>query len=427
LSLSFLLTVTDRYLPVTKKPPSSFGQQRYKDRRQNTITTFGCEEVREVDLGRGGTGLAWMRMMGAESVGYHEHSVLERGDDPVANALAYYASRGETLMTWGGAGAASLGLTGEVGVEEWRAVFGARGARHPERGERLVHCQRPGMELLVSPHKSVAELGVIGRAEDMHLILDAERDATMAYLDAVVKEQGRRRGRAQVRAPNDGLTWAVSRHATTRAGDPQVHDHFLVANIVHMGDERGGWKGVDTGLLRDHLHAATAIGRMAAAAKAIELGYAIEADPGPSGRLGGWAISGIPKEAWEVHATRAAQIDGALGPEASYRSRAIAARATRDRKSHDRVEDLVPRWRDELARAGYPPVELAAAVDQAGLNYRPPEPDLDDIATALLSPGGRMADEKTFTRRDVIVAVAPPPARAACLDLGRRHRKSAFP
>ena len=160
-------------------------------------------------------------------------------------------------------------------------------------------------------------------------------------------------------------------------------------------------------MLRDHLHAATAIGRMAAAAKAVELGYGIEADPGPSGRLGGWAIAGIPKEAWEVHATRAAQIDDAVGPEASYRSRAIAARATRDRKSHDRVEDLVPRWRDELARAGYPPLELAASVDRAGLKYRPPEQDVDDIATGLLSPGGRLAEEKTFTRRDVIVAVAP--------------------
>jgi TrwC relaxase len=104
-------------------------------------------------------------MMGAESVGYHEHSVLERGDDPVANVLEYYASRGETPMVWGGAGATVLGLDGEVGVEEWRAVFGAGGARHPDSGERLVHCQRPGMELVVSPHKSVAELGVIGRAE----------------------------------------------------------------------------------------------------------------------------------------------------------------------------------------------------------------------------------------------------------------------
>ena len=143
-----------------------------------------------------------------------------------------------------------------------------------------MRCLRPGMELVISPHKSVAELGVIGRAEDMHLVLDAERDATMAYLDEVVQEQGGRRGRAQVRMPTDGLTWAVSRHATTRAGDPQVHDHVLVANIVQMGDERGGWKGLDTGLLRDHLHAATAIGRMAAAAKAVELGYGIRPTPG---------------------------------------------------------------------------------------------------------------------------------------------------
>jgi hypothetical protein len=56
-----------------------------------------------------------------------------------------------------------------------------------------------------------------------------------------------------------------------------------------MDDERGGWKALDTGLLRDHLHAATAVGRMAAAAKAVELGYGIEPDPGRSGRLGGWA------------------------------------------------------------------------------------------------------------------------------------------
>ncbi len=33
-------------------------------------------------------------MMGAESVGYHERTVLKRGDDQVANALDYYAFRG---------------------------------------------------------------------------------------------------------------------------------------------------------------------------------------------------------------------------------------------------------------------------------------------------------------------------------------------
>jgi hypothetical protein len=68
----------------------------------------------------------------------------------------------------------------------------------------------------------------------------------------------------------------------------------LIANAVAMGDARGGWKGLDTAFLRDHLHAATAVGRMAAAAKAVELGYGIVADPGPSGRLGGGRSPGSP-------------------------------------------------------------------------------------------------------------------------------------
>ena len=352
--------------------------------------------------------MAWMRMMGAHSVAYHEHTVAGRGDDPVANAVDYYSSRGETPMTWGGSGAALLGLEGEVDLDDWRALFGAGGPHHPESGERLVGCLRPGMELVVSPGKSVAELGVIGRAEDMHAILDAEPTPPSAYLDQVTREQGGRRGRAQVRTGTGGLIWAVSRHATTRAGDPQPHDHVLLANVLAMEDGRGGWKALDTALFRDHLHAATAIGRMAAAAKAVELGYGIEPDPGPSGRLGSFAISGVPKDAWEVHATRSAQIDAAVSRDASYQARSMAARTTRDKKEHTMVEDLLPRWQAELAAAGYPAAELAAAVEQAGREYDPPGPEIiEGLAGELLGPGGRLAAEKTFDLRDAVVAVVP--------------------
>jgi hypothetical protein len=83
-----------------------------------------------------------MRMMGIGSVAYHEHTVAGRGDDPVAGALDYYASRGETPMAWGGSGAAWLGLDGEVDLDEWRGVFATGGAHHPVSGERLVSCMR---------------------------------------------------------------------------------------------------------------------------------------------------------------------------------------------------------------------------------------------------------------------------------------------
>ena len=255
--------------------------------------------------------MAWMRMMGAHSVAYHEHTVAGRGDDPVADALDYYASRGETPMSWGGSGAALLGLEGEVDMADWRALFGAGGAHHPESGERLVACMRPGHGAGGQPGQVGGRAGVIGQAEDMHAILDAETAATLEYLDQVTREQGGRRGRAQVRTATGRAHLGGVPSRDNSGGDPQPHDHVLLANVVAMGDTRGGWKGLDTALLRDHLHAATAIGRMAAAAKAVELGYGIEADPGPSGRLGSFAISGIPKEAWEVHATRSAQIDAA--------------------------------------------------------------------------------------------------------------------
>jgi hypothetical protein len=64
------------------------------------------EHVCNVPLGTGpGTvvGMAWMAMMGADSVEYHEQTVAGRSDDPVIAAAAYYASRGETPMTWGAA------------------------------------------------------------------------------------------------------------------------------------------------------------------------------------------------------------------------------------------------------------------------------------------------------------------------------------
>src|SRR5919199_5669700 len=136
-----------------------------------------------------------MRMMGVDSVEYHRATVLARGDDHPGQALAYYASRGETPLLWGGRGAEALGLEGAVTDEQYEALFGPGGACDPTTGERLVNTKRPGLELVISAHKSVAELGVIGRADDMHAIMDAERDATLSYLDKLTRELGGRRGR----------------------------------------------------------------------------------------------------------------------------------------------------------------------------------------------------------------------------------------
>jgi conjugative relaxase-like TrwC/TraI family protein len=351
-----------------------------------------------------------MRMMGTESVEYHRATVLERADDHPGMALEYYASRGETPLVWGGSGAVSLGVSGPVSSEEYEAVFGPGGARHPATFDRLVATRRPGMELVISAHKSVAELGVIGRAEDMHAIMDAELDATLGYLDRVSRQMGGRRGRAAEATETGGLIYAHTRHATSRAGDPCPHDHVLLANLVEMGDERGGWKAADTTLWREHLHAATMVGRVASARAAVELGYGIEADPGPSGRLGHWRIAGIPDEVIELHSKRAADIEAECRRrgDTSYRARGVAARTTRSAKEHEAEGELVARWRAELEAAGWPVERLAASVDAGRRDCRPMTlNEARRLVSELLGDEGDLARRKVFSRRHVIVALAP--------------------
>jgi conjugative relaxase-like TrwC/TraI family protein len=354
-----------------------------------------------------------MAMMGAQSVDYHRATIVERSDDHPGRALDYYGSRGETPLVWGGSGAERLGLSGTVTDGQYSALFGPGGAADPTTGVRLVGTQRPGMELVVSAHKSVAELGVMGRAAVMHRILDAERDATLAYLDAVTRERGGRRGRRRAQTATSGLVFAHTRHATSRAGDPCPHDHVLLVNVVEMGDAGGGWKAADTALWREELHAATMVGRVAAARAAVEAGFAIGADPGPSGRLRHWRIAGIPKEVLAVHSKRSAEIDAHLDGRGfgSPRARAVAARETRKAKRFEGADKLTVRWRKELAAAGWPVSRLLDSVEQAAPGVSVPgalsAAELERVARTVVDPDGPLARRKVFGRAEVIVAAAP--------------------
>jgi conjugative relaxase-like TrwC/TraI family protein len=360
--------------------------------------------------------VAWMRMMGLDSVEYHRETVMDRADDHPGAALQYYATRGETPLVWGGSGTADLSLEGPVSGAEYDAIFGSGGARYPASGDRLVAAKRPGMELVVAAQKSVALLGLVGRAEDMHAILDAETDATLAYLDTWMMVRGGRRGRSQVRVQTNGLMWVRTRHATSRAGDPEPHDHVLIANLCRMADPKGGWKAVDTAALRDVLHAATAFGRMASAAKAIELGYGIEADEGPSGRLGHWRIAGMPEEACQLFSKRSAEINAAVESKGyeTYQARQTAARDTRKTKRHTPPGQLMDCWILELSAAGYTPDGILEEVTQAAAKQRSrgrPQAlssrQLAALAAHALSPSGRLAQQKVFTRSHVAVALGP--------------------
>ena len=359
--------------------------------------------------------MAWFRPMGVDSVEYHRRTVLNRGDDHEGRALAYYGSRGETPLRWGGRLAEHLGLIGDVDDAGYEAIFGRGGARDPHLGTRLVATKRPGVELVVAAHKTVAVLGLLGRVDDMHAILDAETYATLGFLDEWFARQGGRRGKDQHRTGTSGLLYARTRHATTRAGDPGPHDHVLIANLTEMLDDRGGWKALDTAGIRDLVHAATMAGRLAAADKAVRLGYAIEPDKGPSGKLDHWAIAGIPPAVVEQFSKRSDEIEEELeaaGFADSYRARSVAARNSRAPKAEESQESLVARWLGELDEIGWPPRKINQRLRSVQeRQYRPLRSLRDreraEAVRGLIGAGGPLAKRKAFTRADVVRTAAP--------------------
>jgi conjugative relaxase-like TrwC/TraI family protein len=359
--------------------------------------------------------VAWFKVMGAESVEYHEQTVLGRADDHPGQALDYYGSRGETPLRWGGGGAYRLGLAGEVTPGAYRLAFGPGGFRDPLTGQRLVSTSRPGFELVVSAHKSLSLLGVVGRADDMHAILDTETTGTLDYLDTCMQARGGRRGGAAMATPTSGLVYAVTRHATSRLGDPALHDHVLIANVCEMLDTRGGYKGLFSALVRDLAEAAAMAGRLRSAARAIELGYGIEPDAGESGRARDWRIAGIPAEMCEVFSKRSDQIADYLAEKGytGHRARNIAARTSRPVKRGTGVVELMPRWIGELEAHGWSVERLAASLDRARqrcVGLAPPltNDEIDRLAAELLDPEGEfMARWKVFGRARLVAEIAP--------------------
>lgn len=136
-------------------------------------------------------------------------------------------------------------------------------------------------------------------------------------------------------------------------------------------------------------------------------------DHGPPRKLDHWAIAGIPGEVLELFSKQSAEIDAAIEAEGFvfYRARGVAARAIRDPKTVDSPEALIVRWYDELAAIDWPARKINQQLRIVQDRQRRPlqsltGPQLAELASDVIGPGGALADRKAFTRADVIRVVA---------------------
>ncbi len=102
-----------------------------------------------------------------------------------------------------------------------------------------------GLDLTLSAPKSVSVLWALGSTSTTTAVAaahDAAIAATVAFLErTAVKARTGHNGVGQV--DGEGLIAAAFRHRTSRAGDPQLHTHVVVANATHCED--GSWRTLD--------------------------------------------------------------------------------------------------------------------------------------------------------------------------------------
>jgi conjugative relaxase-like TrwC/TraI family protein len=177
------------------------------------------------------------------------------------NHEEYLSGHGESPGRWYGAGAASLEKSGEASTEAFRHIFEGR---HPETGELLgrPHGRNavPAFDVVLRPTKSVSVLYALGDRKVGGAVLAAHLAGlaeAVTYLDEHV---GARRGHGGAEhVAGRGLLAVGFDHRTSRAGDPLLHTHLVVANRVQGPD--GHWTALDGRDLYRHRRAADAVYR----------------------------------------------------------------------------------------------------------------------------------------------------------------------
>jgi len=321
----------------------------------------------------------------------------------------YYLGAGEARGWWAGAGAADLGLEGEVDAENFTRLLDGR---HPGNGQRLVpggERRVGGFDLTFSAPKSVSLLWALHTdGEVAAQVAQAHRAAiadALAYLEANAL-WARRGAGGHTRVPVAGMVAAGFDHRSSRAGDPQLHTHVVVANMV--ADHTGRWSAPDGRAL--YRHARTA-GFIYQARLRHDLVAQLGLRWGPV-RSGQADVAGISPEIIERFSTRRHQVRDALASRGLSSSAAarVATLDTRPAKAEVEPVELRERWATMARAAG---VDVAgvgvAGLDVAGLvgpGRQPTGPAPEQLVERLVGAHGLTAHGSTFDRRAVLCALA---------------------
>jgi conjugative relaxase-like TrwC/TraI family protein len=330
--------------------------------------------------------------LGAGQERYYTQKVAEGAED-------YYSGEGEAQGYWLGDAARELGLSGKVSADQLTAMLSGL---HPASGEPLGlrrppgRAAVPGFDLTFSAPKSASLLWAFGGQPASAEVIAAHAASVKAALGYLERNAcWTRRGHAGKEfVAGNGFTAAAYRHRSSRAGDPQLHTHVLIANATKGPD--GRWSRLYHPAIYRHAKAA---------------GYVYEAHLRNelTRRLGvQWkeVENGIAEIRWiypsqlQAFSTRRQEILEATAADASMSARRIATLETRKAKDRGLSDQILrERWEAKAAEVDLTPEGIGHAL---GRERQVPEGTvrIADIESCLTDHAS------TFERREVIQAVA---------------------
>jgi conjugative relaxase-like TrwC/TraI family protein len=351
---------------------------------------------------------------------YYERSVAAGIDD-------YYAGHGESPGVWVGRGAVELELDGVVDEGELGRLIGGR---HPHTSallrshpaKRQIRVERidpatgqPGLEqktlapvagydLVFSPPKSVSLLHALGSDEVRHAVNQAHLaawQAALAYLEQRACVTRRGKG-GVVREHGSGFVAAAYQHRTSRAPDPHLHTHVIVANMARSPD--GEWRALAGEPILKHYRLAAGYLYQSQLRFELSRSLGVEWQEPENGMA---EIAGVPEEALRAFSQRRAQVLDHLERRGStgFYAAKVAAVKTRDRKQPIDLKRMRLEWQACAAEHGLGRRQLKRLLG------RSVERDIDEhrvvvLAAAMAGPEGLTEKRSTFSGTDVVIAWA---------------------
>ena len=332
----------------------------------------------------------------------------DKAADYYTNKDNYYVI-GSMDERWQGKGAEALGIDGKA-VD--KALFTELLKGKLPDGSDLTRIQdgankhRPGYDLTFSAPKSVSVMAMLGG--DKRLI-DAHNQAVteaVRQLETLAATRVMTDGKSET-VLTGNLIVAKFNHDTNRNQEPQIHTHAVVINATQNGDK---WQslGTDkigkTGFIENVYANQIAFGKLYREAfKPLveKLGYETEV----VGKHGMWEMKGVPVEPFS---TRTQEVREAAGPDASLKSRDVAALDTRKSKEAIDPAEKMVEWMNTLKETGFDIQGYREAADTraeeiARAPAAPVQTDGLDIADVVTKAIAGLSDRKVqFTYADVL-------------------------